>query len=65
MITQHAAEWRDDIVARGHGDHPPLPRGTERDALDVVRFLAADTVERAGSGHPGTAMALAPLAARL
>jgi transketolase len=30
-----------------------------------VRFLAADAVERAGSGHPGTAMALAPLATRL
>ena len=37
----------------------------ERAAVDAVRFLAADAVERAGSGHPGTPMALAPLAYRL
>jgi transketolase len=30
--------------------------------VNVVRALAMDAVERAGSGHPGTAMALAPLA---
>lgn len=39
--------------------------GTCRDAVNAVRFLAADMVERAGSGHPGTPMALAPLAYRL
>jgi len=37
----------------------------ERAAVDAVRFLAADAVERAGSGHPGTPMALAPLTYRL
>jgi transketolase len=31
-------------------------------AVDTVRVLAADAVEHAGSGHPGTAMSLAPLA---
>ncbi|MHC1560729.1 transketolase [Actinomycetospora sp. C-140] len=31
-------------------------------AVDTVRVLAADAVQRCGSGHPGTAMALAPLA---
>jgi transketolase len=31
-------------------------------AVDTVRLLAADAVQRAGSGHPGTAMSLAPLA---
>ncbi|GAA3532552.1 transketolase [Amycolatopsis ultiminotia] len=31
-------------------------------AVDTVRVLAADAVERCGSGHPGTAMSLAPLA---
>jgi transketolase len=35
------------------------------EAIDAVRFLAADAVERAGSGHPGTAMALAPLVTAL
>ena len=31
-------------------------------AVDTVRVLAADAVQRCGSGHPGTAMSLAPLA---
>nr|WP_225955742.1 transketolase [Amycolatopsis lexingtonensis] len=31
-------------------------------AVDTVRVLAADAVENCGSGHPGTAMSLAPLA---
>ncbi|MEV6901106.1 transketolase [Amycolatopsis sp. NPDC051372] len=35
---------------------------TDTRAVDTVRVLAADAVEKAGSGHPGTAMSLAPLA---
>lgn len=31
-------------------------------AIDTVRVLAADAVQKCGSGHPGTAMSLAPLA---
>jgi transketolase len=31
-------------------------------SIDTIRGLAMDTVQKAGSGHPGTAMALAPLA---
>ncbi|MFJ7330055.1 transketolase [Streptomyces cyaneofuscatus] len=31
-------------------------------AVDTVRLLAADAVQKAGHGHPGTAMSLAPLA---
>src|SRR5881398_618089 len=31
-------------------------------AVDVIRGLAMDAVEAAGSGHPGTAMSLAPAA---
>ena len=42
----------------------PLTGGT-LDAVNAVRFLSADTVEHARSGHPGTAIALAPLAYRL
>ena len=34
----------------------------EERAINVVRGLAMDGPQRAGSGHPGTAMALAPLA---
>jgi hypothetical protein len=32
----------------------------ERLAVDTVRTLAMDTIQKAGSGHLGTAMALAP-----
>ncbi|MBG6083473.1 transketolase [Zhihengliuella flava] len=31
-------------------------------AVDTIRVLAADAVEKVGSGHPGTAMSLAPAA---
>jgi transketolase len=34
----------------------------DRRAVDTVRVLAMDAVEKAGNGHPGTAMSLAPLA---
>jgi transketolase len=34
----------------------------DRRAVDTVRALAMDAVEEAGSGHPGTAMSLAPAA---
>ncbi|MCV7098901.1 transketolase [Mycobacterium palustre] len=44
---------------------PHLPDDwTEIDsaAVDTVRVLAADAVQKVGNGHPGTAMSLAPLA---
>jgi transketolase len=41
----------------------PLPwSDLDRRAVDTVRVLAMDAVEKAGNGHPGTAMSLAPLA---
>ena len=33
-----------------------------RRSIDAVRTLAMDAVQEAGNGHPGTAMAMAPLA---
>jgi transketolase len=33
-----------------------------RNAVDTIRLLAADAVEKAGSGHPGTPMEAAPIA---
>ena len=35
---------------------------TDARAVDLVRVLAMDAVQQAGSGHPGTAMSLAPAA---
>ena len=34
----------------------------DRRAVDTVRVLAMDSVQKVGNGHPGTAMALAPAA---
>ena len=42
-----------------------VPKGTVNDirrAIDTARVLAMDAVEKAGNGHPGTAMSLAPAA---
>src|SRR4051812_7496910 len=45
--------------------HPTLPEGfgeLDRRAIDTVRVLAMDAVQKVGNGHPGTAMSLAPAA---
>src|ERR687892_287724 len=34
----------------------------DKRAVDTVRVLAMDAVEKSGNGHPGTAMSLAPAA---
>ncbi|MDN5856919.1 MAG: transketolase, partial [Actinomycetia bacterium] len=34
----------------------------DRLAVDTIRVLAMDAVEKTGNGHPGTAMSLAPAA---
>ncbi|MEH0109896.1 transketolase [Tersicoccus sp. MR15.9] len=34
----------------------------DRRAVDTIRVLAADAVQKVGNGHPGTAMSLAPAA---
>lgn len=34
----------------------------DRRAVDTARILAADAVQKAGNGHPGTAISLAPVA---
>jgi transketolase len=36
-------------------------RNVERLSIDTIRGLAMDAVQKANAGHPGTAMALAPL----
>lgn len=34
----------------------------EKECINTIRLLAADTVEKAKSGHPGAPMGLAPVA---
>ncbi|EOM75804.1 transketolase [Rhodococcus rhodnii] len=42
--------------------HPEDWTELDTKAVDTVRVLAADAVQKVGNGHPGTAMSLAPLA---
>lgn len=51
-----------DIAARTRARHPDEWTGLDTAAVDTVRVLAADAVQKVGNGHPGTAMSLAPLA---
>ncbi|WP_067854799.1 transketolase [Nocardia shimofusensis] len=52
----------DDIRALTQPNHPDDWTDLDTKAVDTVRVLAADAVQQAGNGHPGTAMSLAPLA---
>ena len=58
-------DLRDDLVVADRTTPMPDPEGVVGDAINAIRFLAVDAVEKANSGHPGTPMALAPLAYRL
>ncbi|GAA1831206.1 transketolase [Pseudonocardia ailaonensis] len=51
-----------DFAALTRAEVPDDWTELDRRAVDTVRVLAADAVQRCGSGHPGTAMSLAPLA---
>src|SRR6202451_1960569 len=44
--------------AANGGDQAPV----QRLSINTIRGLAMDAVQKANAGHPGTAMALAPLA---
>ena len=51
-----------DIEARTRVSVPDDWSDLDRRAVDTIRVLAADAVQKVGNGHPGTAMSLAPLA---
>lgn len=51
-----------DLKAMTVRNYPADWTDTDTRAVDTVRVLAADAVQKVGSGHPGTAMSLAPLA---
>ncbi|MGZ4574346.1 MAG: transketolase, partial [Mycobacteriaceae bacterium] len=52
----------DEITALTRATHPGDWTALDTRAVDTARVLAADAVQKVGSGHPGTAMSLAPLA---
>ena len=51
-----------DVSARTRPRHPQDWTRVDTAAVNTVRVLAADAVQKVGNGHPGTAMSLAPLA---
>ncbi|MDI3315060.1 MAG: transketolase [Mycobacterium sp.] len=52
----------EDISALTRPHHPDDWTDVDSAAVDTIRVLAADAVQKVGNGHPGTAMSLAPLA---
>ena len=52
----------EEISALTRPHHPDDWAELDSTAVDTVRVLAADAVQKVGNGHPGTAMSLAPLA---
>ncbi|MCF8569791.1 transketolase [Gordonia sp. HY002] len=52
----------DEIRALTRPVHPSDWTDVDTKSVDTARILAADAVQNCGSGHPGTAMSLAPLA---
>jgi transketolase len=52
----------DEIPTLTRPHHPDDWTEADTRAVDTVRVLAADAVQKVGNGHPGTAMSLAPLA---
>jgi transketolase len=52
----------EEISALTRPNHPDDWTDLDSVAVDTVRVLAADAVQKVGNGHPGTAMSLAPLA---
>jgi transketolase len=51
-----------EISALTLPNHPDDWTDLDSAAVDTIRVLAADAVQKTGNGHPGTAMSLAPLA---
>lgn len=51
-----------ELQAKTVRNYPADWTDADTRAVDTARVLAADAVEHCGSGHPGTAMSLAPLA---
>jgi transketolase len=57
-----AGEQPEEIAALTTPRRPDDWSDLDQRAVDTIRVLAADAVQKVGNGHPGTAMALAPLA---
>ena len=61
MVSDRATEGSADLTVTTPGADLAWS-AADRRAVDLIRVLAMDAVQQAGSGHPGTAMSLAPAA---
>jgi transketolase len=61
VVSDRATEGSADLTVTTSGADPAWS-ATDKRAVDLIRVLAMDAVQQAGSGHPGTAMSLAPAA---
>jgi transketolase len=52
----------EDLASRAVASYPDDWSDLDRRAVDTIRVLAAEAVQKVGNGHPGTAMSLAPTA---
>src|SRR5438477_12569695 len=67
MPAEQERHVTDTVTSRSESSqivqtHPDWWTDLDSKAVDTARLLAADAVQKAGNGHPGTAMSLAPLA---
>lgn len=51
-----------ELASRVRADVPEDWTDLDKRAVDTIRVLAAEAVQKVGNGHPGTAMSLAPTA---
>jgi len=61
VASDHATKGSADLTVTTSGAGLAWSAIDKR-AVDLIRVLAMDAVQQAGSGHPGTAMSLAPAA---
>jgi hypothetical protein len=57
VLTQGVCDL---VVSSGAGRNGVTRRSIDQLSIDTIRILAIDAVQTAKSGHPGTAMPLAP-----
>src|SRR5437868_12113526 len=67
MPAEQERNVTDTVTSRSESSqivqtHPDWWTDLDSKPVDTARLLAADAVQKAGNGHPGTAMSLAPLA---
>jgi transketolase len=64
VIAVDTSDLRPDVVVHTHDElaRPQGPKDLDGLCINTIRALAMDAVQAADSGHPGTPMALAPVA---